>query len=214
MIQIVLRFSMRINEARSIRGVVQVDVDVKCWAEKTPTVEQVRPDRCPACKAASRPLGGRCGLHGHGVRRRESWGPPRPGAASEVVVFQGRRFQCQCCGAVTMVVPAATVTKRRYSGSAIAWALALFGANLLAPSAIRLQVSPWKSWALGWTTLLRWTQAAALGRLFKKVGPMPYSQPARKVAERVAGAVSAYALPTPEPPPFDVLAFFGAARAL
>jgi hypothetical protein len=112
-----------------------------------------------------------------------------------------------------MVVPAETLTRRRYSGSAIAWALALLGMSLLSPLEIHELVSPWKTWNTTWVTVFRWTWAAAEGRLFRCVRPMPQEWTARKVAERVATTVASYAPPSPSPPSVDVLAFIGAAQA-
>jgi hypothetical protein len=62
-------------------------------------------------------------------------------------------------------------------------------------------------------TLLRWCAAAAEGRLFHAVRQLAPSGTARQVAETVAVAVGAYALPSPSPPALDVLAFHGAALA-
>jgi hypothetical protein len=199
--------------ARSIRGVVQVAVDVKSWMAKPPSVDKVRPACCPACEAPSHPVGANLVLYGHGLRQRKLWGPPAPRQAPAVVVFQGRRYECQRCGAVTMVVPAETLTRRRYSGPSIAWALALFGVALMSPLAIRYLVSPWKTWSSTWVTPLRWASDASEGRLFRCVRPLPKDWPTRKMAERVATTVAAYAPPSPEPPAVDILAFVGAALA-
>lgn len=115
-----------------------------------------------------------------------------------------------------MVAPMETLTKRLYTGAAIAWALALFGLSLLAPAAVRALVSPWRvlgdASAPRWVTLFRWCAAAAEGRLFRSVRHAPLGS-ARQVAEAVAVAVGAHAAPSPEPPSLEVLAFRGAARA-
>jgi hypothetical protein len=128
-----------------------------------------------------------------------------------------RRYRCIACHALTTVVPAETLTKRLYTASAVGWALALFGAATLSVVAIRLLVSPWRLWgatsAARWQTLPRWAGAAAEGRLFPPVRPMPAEWPARKVAARVAATLSACMLPSPEPPPLDAQAFYGAALA-
>jgi hypothetical protein len=128
-----------------------------------------------------------------------------------------RRYKCQRCNAVTVVAPAETLTKRLYSAAAIVWALALFGLSLLSPSAVRQMVSPQRiighASAARWVTLLRWCAAAAEGRLFQCVRHRVSSGTVRQVAEAVAVAVSAYAVPSPSPPTLDVLAFQGAARA-
>jgi hypothetical protein len=116
-----------------------------------------------------------------------------------------------------MVAPAETLTKRLYSAAAIGWAFALYGLSLLSPMAVRQLVSPWSHWgarsAAGWQTLPRWAAAAAEGRLFQSVRPMPEEWPARKVAARAATTLAGHTLPSPEPPPLDVQAFYGAALA-
>jgi hypothetical protein len=118
---------------------------------------------------------------------------------------------------VTVVAPAETLTKRLYSAAAIAWALALFGLSLLSPSAVRRMVSPLRvvghTSVARWVTLLRWCQASAEGRLFLSIRQLAPAGTARQVAEAVAVAVGAYAVPSPSPPALDVLAFLGAARA-
>jgi len=204
------------EKTRSTRGVVRSAVGVKSWAEKTPSVETLRPAYCPACLSPSRPVGEGLVLYGHGLRDRQLWGPPEPNAPPAARVVQVRRYECQACGAVTVVVPAETLTKRLYSAAAVAWALALFGLALLSPSAIRELVSPWRvlgnASAPRWVTLFRWCAAAAEGRLFRAVRNLPASGSARQVAEAVAVAVGAHALPSPEPPSLLVLAFLGAAR--
>ena len=128
-----------------------------------------------------------------------------------------RRYHCIACGAVTTVAPSETLTKRLYTASAIAWALALFGLMAATPAAIRELVSPLRIWgatsAARWQTLLRWAAAAAEGRLFPTVRAMPDEWPARTVAARVTALLSACTLPSPEPPPLDVQAFDGAALA-
>jgi hypothetical protein len=204
---------VEVTKFRSIRGVVQAALGVKAWLANPPSVEQVRPSCCMGCQAPSRPVGQNLVLHGHGVRRRGLWGPRAPRDVPEVIHFEGRRYECQRCGAVMMVVPCETLTRRRYSGPAIAWALALFGVALLSPISIHELVSPWRTWNSTWAQLLRWTRAAAGGELFSCVRPVPPDWSARKVAERVATTVAAYALPSPEPPAVDVLAFLGAALA-
>jgi len=117
---------------------------------------------------------------------------------------------------VTTVAPSETLTKRLYTASAIAWALALFGL-LMSPRAIRDLVCPLRIWgttsAARWQTLLRWSAAAAAGRLFSTVREMPADWSARTVAARVAATLSACTLPSLEPPPLDVQAFHGAALA-
>lgn len=113
------------------------------------------------------------------------------------------------------VAPSETLTHRLYSASAIAWALALYGLQKLATAAIRKLVSPMlfvgATAAARWLTLRRWCRDVATARLFRGVRRVPGTR--REVAAAAASSLSAYALPTPEPPPLAVLAFHGAARA-
>lgn len=114
------------------------------------------------------------------------------------------------------MVPAETLSRRLYSAAAIAWALALYGLSLLAPATVRELVSPWRvvatSSARRWRTLSRWSATVALGGLFTRLPPLTGST-ARQKAAAAAIAISSFAVPAPEPPPLDVLAFHGAARA-
>jgi hypothetical protein len=163
-------------------------------------------------------MGAGISVQGHGRRLgRQAWGPPQPEAIPDLRLVDLRRYRCIRCKAVITVAPRETLTKRLYTASAIGWALALYGCLLLPPAAIREQLSPWRvvgnASAPRWVTLLRWAAAVAEGRLFRCVRPMPPDWDARKVAERAATTLAAYALPTPDPPPLEVLAFHGAALA-
>jgi hypothetical protein len=60
---------------RSTLRIVRCGLDVKSWIARPPTVEAVRPGQCPVCKTASRPVGGRLWLWGHGLRSRQVSGP-------------------------------------------------------------------------------------------------------------------------------------------
>jgi hypothetical protein len=155
-------------------------------------------------------------LHGHGLRSRQLRGPPSPGATPAVTEILARRYQCQRCDAVITVAPAETLTRRLYSAASIAWALALYGLRKLTAAAVRELVSPWRvvgdSSLSRWRTLERWCAAMRAGRLFSRVPPVVIST-ARTIAAAAATAISAFAIPPPDPPPLDVLAFHGAARA-
>jgi hypothetical protein len=163
------------------------------------------------------PVGGRIIVQGHGKRSRQAWGPAAPHSPPELRKLDIRRYRCIRCLAVTTVVPSETLTKRLYTAAAIAWALALLGLSMLSPTAIRQLVSPWRilgnTSAARWQTLLRWATAAGEGRLFKCVRQMPEEWSVRKVAARAASMLGAHVLPSLEPPPLDVLAFYGAALA-
>ena len=161
-------------------------------------MDEVRPGRCPACAAPSRPAGEPVGLHGHGLRERHHWGPVELGAAAVLVGILARRYQCQGCGAVVMVVPRGIVRRRLYSASAIALALALYGVAALAPGEVRRRVSPLQivgaTAAAGWASLRRWSRAVRAGRLFPVVRALPAEATLRQVAARAATTLAAYAL--------------------
>jgi len=205
------------RETQGSREIVRSTIAVKSWLLEMPSVAAVRPACCPVCKAASTPVGGRIVVQGHGKRPRQGWGPTTPRAPPEILALSVRRYRCIMCSALTTVGPSETLTKRLYTAPAIAWALALFGLLLMTPRAIRGLVSPLRIWGatsgVRWQTLLRWARAAAAGRLFPTVRAMPDEWPARMVGARVAALLSAYTLPSPEPPPLDVQAFHGAALA-
>ena len=121
---------------RSNIRIVQAALGVKAWLARPPTVDEVRPGRCPACDAPSRPAGGLLGLHGHGLRERHQWGPVEVGGAAELIAILLRRYLCRC-GAVVVVGPRGLVRRRLYSAGAIALALALYGVSGLAPAEVR-----------------------------------------------------------------------------
>lgn len=205
-----------LKEKRSTRGVLRSEVEVKSWAARRPLVGEVRPGRCPDCGFASGPIGSDLGLHGHGLRSRQLLGPMAPGAEPMAAEIEVRRYRCRNCKAVMTVGPAGTMTSRLYSAAAIAWALALYGLSALPPASVRALISPWRvtghEAVRRWRTLARWCRTAAGGRLFARV-PALEGTTLRAVAGAAATAVSAFAVPLPEPPPLDVLAFHGAARA-
>lgn len=162
-------------------------------------------------------MGGGVVVQGHGVRERQLWGPRESGGRPELTSLLVRRYRCRRCGAVSTVGPAELLTRRLYSAAAIAYALALFAVLKLSPRAVRARISPFAvvgvTSASRWLTLLRWCSAMAEGRLFRRVGPLPRTWSSRRVAERAAMTLASYALPSPEPPPLEALAYLGAARA-
>ena len=205
------------NGIRGTREVVRSRLDVKSWTEKPPSADEVRPAQCPCCGAASRPMGGRLVLHGHGRRERQLRGPLAPGEPPVVRLFFVRRYRCTRCRALTTVAPAETVSRRLFSGPAIALALALFGVMGLCLPAVRKHVSPWAvvgpTAATGWGTVERWVDAARAGALFPCVRRVPPGWTDRQVAERVATTLAALAPLGTGPPDIATCAFLGAARA-
>ena len=155
-------------------------------------------------------------LQGHGRRERQVRGPAAPNAAPGLSGLLVRRYRCTICGALCTVGPRELLTQRLYTASAIGWALALYGVLGLAAAAVRQLVSPWAIWgasARRWPTLLRWVKAIRSRRLWRCVRPAPLWWTARQLAERAATTIAALALPSLEPPPIEVQAFHGAARA-
>ena len=180
---------------RSTPGIVRFTRLVKDWVAHLPSVEEARPTHCPWCHAASRPVGGRRVLHGHGTRARQVRGPREPGGEPVVEELQVRRYQCQACGATCTVAPLELVTRRLYSLGAIVWALALWGLMGLSSARVRALVNPFKHAGAGsaptWYTLVRWVQAvqrnsspcpvtAGLTQAFKYAGAKTGAPPVRR----------------------------------
>ncbi len=183
--------------------------------ERHPTVDEARPGQCPACEAPSRPSGGTLGLHGHGQRERHQWGPVEVGGTPRLLGVLARRYACQSCGAIVMVVPRGVVYRRLYSAGAIALALALWGVSELAPAEVRRRVSPFAfvgaTAAAGWESLRRWSHAVRAGRLFPVVRALPAEVTLRQVAARAATTLAACA-PGSRGLSIDSAAFLGAAH--
>lgn len=176
-------------------------------------MEQARPAKCPSCQAASRPLGGPLALWGHGFRDRQVCGPRSPDTPGVVDVVLARRYQCQTCGAVVVVVPAEVAARRHYSRAAMGLAMALFGVGLETAAVIRRRVSPFhvvgSTAARGWATLRRWIRAARDGELFR-VRAIPSAWTARQAAERIATSLAAQAPPSCSSLSLEAQAFVGA----
>lgn len=182
-----------------------------------PSVDAVRPASCAACGAASRPLGGLLGLHGHGSRSRQVRGPMDVDAQPVLAELRVRRYRCRGCGATQTVVPGQVIARKLYSLAAIAWALALWGLDSLTAAAVRARVSPWRVVGLGaperWDSLTRWSAEAKRGALLACVRPAPDGWRPRAVAARAATSIAAWAPPATGPPSLSARAFLGAERA-
>jgi len=205
-----------LNENRSQSSVIQSVIDLKSWIAQTPTVDEARPAACRGCGAASCPVGGRIQIHGHGLRERQVRGPPGPVEAPALVVVEGRRYRCVCCGAVFLVVPREVLPRRQYSAAAIGLALALWGLVRETAHAVRRRVSPAKTFGFaampGWVTLRRWAKAVKQRRLFASVPVAGPSATLRTVAAVAATALAASADPTTRNRPLEHRAFLGAAH--
>lgn len=180
-----------------------------------PSVDAVRPGRCPLCGAASRPVGGLLQLHGHGLRMRLLRGPLLPEGVPEELEIALRRYRCLICEAVIAVGPAGLISGRLYSAMAIALAFVLYGAHCASHAEVRRRVSPWRPSRRDptrsmWITLLRWVEARRHGSLFPQLSQAPPGWRHRAVAERTALVLaSTWATPV------DVIerVFFAASRA-
>lgn len=177
------------------------------WTRELPSVDAARPTRCPTCNEASRLPGRPLGLHGHGVRTRDLWGPPRPGAPPALGEILARRYHCAHCRATCTVVPRGVLPRHMYTAGAIALALALWSMGLAA-EAVCAAISPWpvRGHARGWRSLRRWTD--------RPRWPVPGLPPARLArAARVAGWLAAHAVASAATADLPPLAFAGAQLA-
>jgi hypothetical protein len=180
-------------------------------------VEEARPSRCPFCGVPSLPVGGAVQLHGHGVRERQIYGPGSPEGPAVLVTVIARRYRCVPCGSVLLVVPREVRGRRRYSASAMGFALALWGLVQATAAEVRRRVCPAKilgnTAVAGWATLRRWARAIEQRRLFLSV-PLPGpGATLRRVAQSAATALAASADPTTRGLPIEHRAFLGAAHA-
>jgi hypothetical protein len=176
------------KRTRSKSSVIQSAVEIKFWIDRTPTVDEVRPAACVQCEAASRPLGARLQVIGHGVRQRQVLGPLQPGQPPSAVTLLVRRFLCLVCGAVMTVLPQGVLGSRLYCVGAIVMALALWAIHSLSSAEVRARVSPWNKVAdpRQWAMPARWVRAVRQARLFVgELRPSPASWSHRQVAERI-----------------------------
>ena len=149
---------------KNLSLIVHRVLDVKHWLQRPPSVEEARPGRCPQCDAASRPIGGPLGLHGHGLRDRQVRGPLEIAGVSTTSVIACRRYQCVGCGAVVMVVPRGIEPRKHYGRAAICLALALWAIAGQPTTVVRDRVGAWPSRvAPSWRALRRWGLEIAAG---------------------------------------------------
>lgn len=154
-----------------------------------------------------RPLG----LIGHGLRARQVRGPAVYDRPPVLLVVLTRRFLCLACGAALNVTPRGLLRYKHHAASAIGLALALFGLERLAIREVRARVSPWRhAEPFGWLSLRRWLRSVRRGELFSGLPPCPPGWPPRRVAERAATWLAAWAEPALSGLPLWAQAFFGA----
>lgn len=135
-------------------------------------------------------------LHGHGVRERLVVGPTDLGGRPREVVVMARRYECQGCGVVVMVVPRGVLPRLRYSLVAVVTALGAWGYEGRAGWRVRAEVSPWASSGdermHGWRSLGRWVSGLVASGLY-----VDATAPPRTRAGAIATQLAALApLPT------------------
>jgi len=192
---------------------MQAALGIKAWIARTPCVDEVRPAHCAGCGAASRPVGSRLVVHGHGLLIRQIRGVLAVGEPPGTISITVRRYACQLCRAVMTVVPAGMLARRQYSGPSIALALHLWLMVGLSDRAVRAQVCAWQVRGRsprGWAQLYRWTNQAA--RLFALLRPMSDLGDARAVAQRVLTMLRALSGAALCGAPIGLQIFEGAAR--
>ena len=145
---------------------VQAPALISAWIRALPSVDAVRPPRCPRCEASSRPVGRRLNLVGHGRRSLVLFGAVELENEPGFIDLVCRRYRCLVCTAVCLVVPRGVVAGRRYLMPAIGVALALWSLRLLPPDEVRRRLSPFLltgASATGWASLRRWARAYGTG---------------------------------------------------
>lgn len=110
------------------------------------------------------------------------------GEAAGGVVVSGRRYQCQRCGCLMLVVPRDLSARRRYALASIALALAGFGLGESATS-LRARLAPGSTFETGWASLRRWVRAVAAGKLFRWIRGVS-ELCGRALAERVSAVLA------------------------
>jgi hypothetical protein len=82
---------------------MQAAVGIKAWITRTPCVDEIRPVQCAGCGAASRPVGSRSVVHGHGLLERQVRGVLAVGEQPGGFALWVRRYACQLCLAIMTV---------------------------------------------------------------------------------------------------------------
>lgn len=114
--------------------------------------------------AASREPGRALVIVGHGLRERTLEGPVTADAPPALTEVMTRRYRCRACEAVLVVQPPEVARGYRYTLSAIAWALSLWGYARTPAAKVRARTSTQQT--LGacsagrWASLSRWTRCA------------------------------------------------------
>jgi len=172
---------------------------VERWLQQMPTVEQARPARCPVCGAPSHAVGAGLGLHGHGVRSRQVWGPLSAEAEPEIHDVPVRRYKCQSCGQTFTVGPEAMARRYLYMVTTIVAGLWRWGQRREPARRVRQRLSPLRVQGEArpgrWASLSRWTEQRE--RLWPQVAPsmrraVDATAPVREQAGQVSGVLAAF----------------------
>ena len=154
--------------------------------QQVPSVDAVRPARCPRCGLAGRVPGLPLGLVGHGLRERQLRGPPSAKEEAATRSLRVRCYRCRGCRAVVRVVPRGVVARRHFAAGAIGVALFVFGKLAQSAAVAASKVGGWGQGTSAWRTLRRWLAAIDEGRLFPCVRASPPGWRPRQRAERAA----------------------------
>jgi len=187
-----------LTERKSTNRFSEAGIEVKIWQRELPSVDAVRPGRCPGCGTAGAPAGGRIGLVGHGLRTRDVRGPAEVSGEPVEGTVVLRRYRCRRCTAIVTVGPRGLLYRRLYTAPAIALALTLWACEALSAPAVRRRISPMRrvgdTAASGWASLRRWAQAATGGWMWP--GLAARTEPTlRRCAARVVSLVAARMVP-------------------
>lgn len=163
---------------------------------RLPSAGQVRPTRCPGCRAAGRPVGAALGIVGHGTRERQLRGRIEGAEASGLVVLRVRRFRCLPCGAVITVVPRGVARRRHFGAGTIGLAIALRAERATAREVRDHLGGVGPPEAGAWRTLRRWVVALGVGTLFGQLPAIPIEDSWARV-ERARAILVSYAAPSP-----------------
>ena len=150
-------------------------IGIKSWIAKIPSVDEVRPAHCAGCGAASRPVGDRLVLHGHGLLERQVRGVVSLGRAPRRDRAPGARVtHVSCCRAVMTVVPrghAGSAAVLRPVDRAGAVPVVADGAKRLRAFARRSEPGSYAALARrGWVQLYRW--ARSVGAAVRVAAPV------------------------------------------
>lgn len=205
---------MQIKRKRSPSRVVHSSVDVKSWAERLPSVDQVRPAHCPGCGCSSGPVGKRMMLVGHGTRQRQVRGPLAPGATALHTVIRTRRYRCRGCGAIVIVLPRGVVAGRHFGAGAIGLALHGWSMEKRSLDQVREALGGRDEERRGWPAARRWVDAIQAGRMFgEHVRPCPTGWSRVCIAEHVVSTLLDLGRPVANSDDAEVQVFMGAGLA-